>query len=289
MYAIAERDQFAPPIPPARMRSVALAVLAHALLLGALTWGVHWKTSASQPAVEAELWAVTPQQAAPPSPLPPKPTPEPPQPQPPRPQPQVQQPDTHEADIALELKKKRLEEEKRQREEQLARERAEKERLERLAREEQEARQKAAQDKQKADEAAAKKKQAEDAALAKKLREDQMRRIAAMAGATGNGPPTGTAQHSAGPSGSYAGKIVARVRPNIFYPDPATINGNPRTEVRVRVAPDGAVISATVSKSSGNRAWDDAVQRAVLKTGKLPLDTDGSVQPDMFLDFSPQD
>lgn len=65
MHATNDRDQFAPPRPPGRMRAIALAVLAHAILIGALTWGVNWKSSADQPAVEAELWAAVPQQAAP--------------------------------------------------------------------------------------------------------------------------------------------------------------------------------------------------------------------------------
>ena len=65
MHATNDRDQFAPPRPPGRMRAIALAVLAHAALIGALTWGVNWKSSSDQPAVEAELWSAVPQQAAP--------------------------------------------------------------------------------------------------------------------------------------------------------------------------------------------------------------------------------
>ncbi|TFI46941.1 protein TolA, partial [Diaphorobacter sp. DS2] len=57
MHATDDRDQFAPPRPPGRLRAIALAVLAHAALIGALTWGVNWKSSADQPAVQAELWA----------------------------------------------------------------------------------------------------------------------------------------------------------------------------------------------------------------------------------------
>ncbi|NUN61466.1 MAG: cell envelope integrity protein TolA, partial [Burkholderiaceae bacterium] len=60
MHAHDDRDQFAPPRPPARIRAIALAVLAHVLLVVALTWGVNWKTSSDQPAVQAELWAAVP-------------------------------------------------------------------------------------------------------------------------------------------------------------------------------------------------------------------------------------
>ncbi|PTT17712.1 protein TolA, partial [Acidovorax sp. HMWF029] len=64
MQAHTDRDQFAPPRPPARLRAITLAVLVHAVLIGALTWGVNWKNTADQPAVEAELWAAVPTQAA---------------------------------------------------------------------------------------------------------------------------------------------------------------------------------------------------------------------------------
>jgi len=65
MHAQDDRDQFTPPQPPARLRAITLAVLVHAVLIGALTWGVNWQTSTDQPAVEAELWAAVPQMAAP--------------------------------------------------------------------------------------------------------------------------------------------------------------------------------------------------------------------------------
>ncbi|MGB6102020.1 MAG: protein TolA, partial [Comamonas sp.] len=63
--SVNEHDLFTPSMPGGRKRAVALAVLAHLALLAALTWGVNWKTSADQPAVEAELWSAVPQQAAP--------------------------------------------------------------------------------------------------------------------------------------------------------------------------------------------------------------------------------
>ncbi|MBP8225144.1 MAG: protein TolA, partial [Acidovorax sp.] len=137
MHAHDDRDQFAPPRPPARLRAIALAVLAHAILIAALTWGVNWKSSADMPAVQAELWSAVPQQAAPravetpappppPQPEPPKPTPVPPPPPPPR----QAEPDTRAADIAIEREKKRLEQEKKERQQQLEREKRERERKE---------------------------------------------------------------------------------------------------------------------------------------------------------------
>ena len=322
MQAHTDRDQFAPPRPPARLRAITLAVLVHAVLIGALTWGVSWKNTADQPAVEAELWAAVPTQAAaravePPAPPPPPPTPEPVVPPPPPPPPvrAVQPPDTREADIAIEREKKRLEQEKKAREQQQEREKRERERKEeerrdrleqekkeRLQKEkdkeqrekllaeqkkaEQDKQKKLAEDKRKAEEAAKRKAEAEEKQLAK-MREDNMRRIQGMAGATGAENATGTAQRSAGPSGSYGGKVAAKVKPNIVYPD--AISGNPRAEVEVRLSPDGTIVGKRLVQPSGNKAWDDAVLRALDKTETLPRDVDGRVPSSLTIGFRPQD
>lgn len=296
MHAHNDRDQFSPPRPPARLRAISLAVLVHVVLIGALTWGVNWKNSADQPAVEAELWAAVPQQAAPRA---------------------VEPPDTREADIAIEREKKRLEQEKKAREQQLEREkrdrerkederrdRLEQEKKERLQKEkekekeqrekqlaeqkkaEQDKQKKLAEDKRKADEAAKRKADAEAKQLAEQ-REANLRRLQGLAGATGGENATGTAQRSAGPSGSYGGKVAAKVKPNIVYPD--AISGNPRAEVEVRLSPDGTIVGKRLVQSSGNKAWDDAVLRALDKTETLPRDVDGRVPPSLTIGFRPQD
>lgn len=322
MHAHNDRDQFAPPRPPARLRAISLAVLVHAVLIGALTWGVNWKNSADQPAVEAELWAAVPQQAAPRAVEPPPPPPAPPEVRPPAPPPPpppraVEPPDTREADIAIEREKKRLEQEKKAREQQLEREKRERERKEeerrdrleqekkeRLQKEkekekeqrekqlaeqkkaEQDKQKKLAEDKRKADEAAKRKADAEAKQLAEQ-REANLRRLQGLAGATGGENATGTAQRSAGPSGSYGGKVAAKVKPNIVYPD--AISGNPRAEVEVRLSPDGTIVGKRLVQSSGNKAWDDAVLRALDKTETLPRDVDGRVPPSLTIGFRPQD
>lgn len=323
MHAHSDRDQFAPPRPPARLRAITLAVLVHAVLIGALTWGVNWKNTADQPAVEAELWAAVPTQAAPRAVEPPPPPPPPPVQQvtpPPPPAPPVraaEPPDTREADIAIEREKKRLEQEKKAREQQQLREKRERERKEeerrdrleqekkeRLQKErdkekeqrekqlaeqkkaEQDKQKKLAEDKRKADEAAKRKAETEAKQLAEQ-REANLRRIQGMAGATGGENATGTAQRSAGPSGSYGGKVAAKVKPNIVYPD--AISGNPRAEVEVRLSPDGTIVGKRLVQSSGNKAWDDAVLRALDKTETLPRDVDGRVPPSLTIGFRPQD
>lgn len=306
MHAHDDRDELAPPTPPARLRAIALAVLAHVLLIVALTWGVHWKTSTDQPAVQAELWAAVPQQAAPRADPPPEPTPPPPPvvaPPPPPPPPPVRQaePDTREADLAIEREKKRLEKERKEREqlqerkaqEQKDKEKQrEKERLdkERLDKERQEKDKRLAEEK-KLKEAEAKRKQEAiekaNAQAAEARRQENLRRMQGLAGATGAENATGTALRDAGPSGSYGGKVAAKVKPNIIYPD--AITGNPRAEVEVRAAPDGTITSTRLVQSSGNKAWDDAVLRALQKTENLPRDVDGRVPSSLVIGFRPKD
>jgi colicin import membrane protein len=42
----------------------------------------------------------------------------------------------------------------------------------------------------------------------------------------------------------------------------------------VTLLPGGAVLKAELKKSSGNAAYDDAVERAILKSDPLPLPPD---------------
>jgi colicin import membrane protein len=306
--ASADWTEFAPPQPPAQLRALVLAVLAHVLLLGALGWGVTWRHQADRTlTVEAELWSAVPQQAAPrlQEPPPPPPQPEPaPRPAPPPPPP----PDTaqRDAEIALARQKKEAEAQATQQkleQEQKRRQKLEAEKKEALKREQEQkrvAQEKAEQERQKkaAEARQAKEKQLaqearnkEEAARVEKelkaQRDANLRRIAGMAGATGSDTATGTAQRSAGPSASYAGKVAAKVKPNIVFPD--EIAGNPMADVEVRAAPDGTIQGARLLKSSGIKAWDEAVLKAIAKTEKLPQDTDGRVPSTLIIGFRPKD
>jgi len=305
--ASADWTEFAPPQPPAQLRALALAVLAHVLLLGALGWGVTWRHQADRTlTVEAELWSAVPQQAAPrlqePPPPPPQPVPAP-RPAPPPPPPDTAQRD---AEIALARQKKEAEAQATQQkleQEQKRRQKLEAEKKEALKREQEQkrvAQEKAEQERQKkaAEARQAKENQLaqearnkEEAARAEKelkaQRDANLRRIAGMAGATGSDTATGTAQRSAGPSASYAGKVAAKVKPNIVFPD--EIAGNPMADVEVRAAPDGSIVSARLLKSSGIKAWDEAVLKAIAKTEKLPQDTDGRVPSTLIIGFRPKD
>ncbi len=317
-----ERNSFQPPKPGGKGRSFALALLAHALLLAALTWGIGWKTKSDNSiSVTAELWSALPREAAPrlqepvettaeperkPEPVKPAPKPEPkpepkPQPLPPKPAPKPE-PDRQDAEI--ELKKEKAEREKKQREEKLREEKAkelkdkeQKAKAEKLKEEEKEREKKKlaekakqqAEEKKRAEAKALKEAQekAEEEKQAEANRQANIRRMQGMAGATGDDNAKGSALKASGPSASYAGRIRARIKPNIAFND--DVEGNPKAEVEVRVGTDGTILSRKLIQASGNKAWDEAVLKAIDKTGTLPRDTDGQVQPVMVISFRPKD
>ena len=288
MTAITARIEFAPPPTQGLLRAFGLAIVAHGLLLMVLTLGVQWKRDPVPITVEAELWSALPVQAAPPAP--PEPTPVPPEPVPvPKPivAPLAPPPPGPDPSIAIAQEKARLlkqkqleklEQEKRQKDAKEARER---ELRDKLARDEK--RQLEQHRVQTAKSEADAKKLAE-------MRKQQIERMNRLAGQTvGSGAPesTGTAKQSSGPSATYAGRIAARIKPNITYTD--LIVGNPAADVEVRTSPDGTIISRKLVKSSGVKSWDDAVLNAVDKTEKLPPDTNGRVIPSLILGFRPRD
>lgn len=305
MHAATDRLEFAPPPTPGLARALGLAILAHAVLLAALTWGVHWKSEAVIVTAEAELWSAVPQQAAPKLiEVPPEPTQtrEPPvAPTPPPPAPPQVQPKLPDVDIAIEREKLRLKKEQqqeREKQKELEKQRLEKLKLEKLKQEKLTAEKKRLQDKRDQDKKTAedKKKSEQDGkrkeALqeAKKLeaqRQENIKRMTGLAGATGASTATGTARQSSGPSTSYAGRIRASIKPNIVFID--DMAGNAVAEVEVRTAPDGTIISRKLTKPSGVNSWDDAVLKAIDKTGKLPRDVDGRVPNSLIISFRPKD
>jgi colicin import membrane protein len=270
-------------------RGTAMALLVHVGLLIALAFGVSWR-SQTPAGVSAELWAAVPQIAAPPA-VEPKPAPVPTPAPPPAPKVVEQappQPSENEAQIAIEKEKaerKLREQREQQQRDQLERERKEQERVrqeqERIEREKAE---KLAAQKQRELEI---KHQKEEEARQAKQREENLKRMLGQAAGTGAPNATGTAAREAGPSASYAGRIVAAVKPNIFLTD--EVPGNPSADVEVRCAPDGKIVGRRLVKSSGNKEWDEAVLRALDRTGVLPRDTDGTVPSSMLIGFRPRE
>ena len=254
-----QRDAFMPRPPGGTGPGLLLAIVVHIALVIALAFGVHWHASEPE-GVSAELWAAVPQVAAP-RVVEPEPTPTP-TPPPPRPAPVPKPEATPDAQIAIE-RAKRVEQERKK-----------KEQAEELAK------------KRQHDLDEQRKKQLEDARLAA-LHDAEVKRILKQAGA-GDRTSQGEAPKDAGPSAGYAGRIKARIKPNIVFTE--TITGNPVAEVEVSLAPDGRILGRKLLKGgSGMKEWDEAVQRAIDRTEVLPRDIDGRVPSTMIISFRPRD
>ena len=275
------------------------ALAMHVLLVVALSAGVNWNRSADPLTYDVELWSAVPRPAPPPLPAPkptpkpqPKPAPKPapkPEPKPKPPPPPQAAPKVSEQDIAAQRAKaqrekeaklaaQRLAAEKKRKEEQARRERAE---AERKKREAEALAKKQAQEKALAEEKARAEQQA---ALAKQLRQEQMARLSSLAGQAG---APAQAQQASGPSPSYAGKVVAAVRPNIIFSE--QLSTNPEAVVKLRTSPTGNILGRELIESSGVPAWDEAVLRAIDRTQRMPLDEDGRVPSPMVIVFRPRD
>ena len=307
------RDPFMPSPPKGRGPALVLALIAHALLIAALAFGVHWRNS-EPTTMAAELWSAVPQAAAPRAAEPPptavpqtRPQARPPEPvvrrtAPVAPPPASTRPDPQ---IAIEqarretARRDKAERDEAERERQQAREdqarkatkaaKADKLKADALRVEREKAdREKAdrAEKSAKAAKAAALTEQA-DAAQQEAIRSANLKRLQGLAGATGAATDTGTAARSSGPSASYAGRVMARIKPNLVFGD--TPDGNPMATVEVRLAPDGTIVAKRLVKSSGVKAWDEAVLRAIERTEILPRDIDGRVPPPFQIDFRLRD
>jgi len=263
-------------------RSLMLAFGMHALLFLFLWGGIRWQSS-EPVGVEAEVWDMTVQQAAPPPPPEPEPQPEPEpvkQTPPPPPPPEVVQPKPQEPDIALQRKKEKEKQEK------LAEEKRKEEEKKRKLEEEQErklAEQQKKKEKEEADKAKklAEKKEADKLA---KARAAEMQRITgAAAGAT-----TGTAAKSTAPrmDGGYVAALKAKIQSNVSY-----TGGKQDVEgiFRITQLPTGEVISVRKIKSSGVPSYDAAVENAINKSSPLPKKKDGTVERELDIVFNLKD
>lgn len=274
--------EFAPPKAPVGLGAIALALLAHAALIAALAWGTNWAHTPKVEAVQAELWATLPVQAAPAAPPAPPPVVEPPAPPP---LPAVVEPVALPAEIVtqkatqtktaaiapvpdLERKLAELKAKDASKQQAIT---AAKDKADKAAAS------------LKAEAAAKARQEADDAARMDAQRAENLRRIAGMAGAG----DAGKARVSSGPSAEYGGRIKARIKPNITFTE--EVSGNPETEIEVRTAADGRIISRRVVKASGNRNWDDAVLKAIDKTEVLPRDENGRVPPELTIVFRRRD
>lgn len=289
-----DRADFSPPTGQGWRGPLGLAVLIHGLLVLALTWGISWNRSSEPVVMSAELWSSLPQMAAPKAveteadpepdpvePSPPKPVP----PKPPVPQ-AVKEPPRGPSQAEIALQKKQ-EQAKREAEKRESDKREAERRQKELAKKEKEEAAKAEALKQKKLEAQRKADEAKRTAMLEAERKKNLERMMGMAGASGAAGSTGTALRDSGPSASYAGKVVARVKPNIVFTE--TLTSNPVAEVEVRTLPDGTIAGRKLIKSSGHTGWDNAVLRAIDRTASLPKDEKGKVPSSLILAFRPSD
>ena len=300
MPSAQDRIDIAPPRDAGAISSLALALLIHAALIAALTWGVNWKRTDTAATFGAELWSNMPSDAAPIAPAPPA-TPAPPAPPEavPLPTPVVTPPvmqappeATPNVDIALEQEKKR----KQLKDQQLAQQKIERDKArvlqvqadkaQLLKAEQLKAEQLAKADQAKAD--ALKAKQSQQSAAA--MRDEQLQRTKDLIAKASGGAEAGTSRATAGGKGTsrtYGAIATAAIKPNVVFTE--DFEGNPLTKVEVRLQSDGTIISSRVMQPSGNKNWDNAVLNAVRKTGVMPKDVDGTL-PDtiLILEFKPR-
>jgi colicin import membrane protein len=264
-------------MPPRRARSswsavkwiaAILAIAVHVTFVLFLIFSVNWQNRKPEP-VTAELYVPPAAEKIEPA----KPPPEPPKAEPPKPQVEAKPPPVEppKPDIALKEKQERARKEQAERErkekEKQAAERREVERREAEKKEQLEKRLAEARERQ-AREAEALKAQAQ--------RERQAQERIAAAGARVKA------------DADYIRRIQAKIRGNVVVPP--DMPGNPEAIFDVVQLPSGEIIDVQLGKSSGVRAYDEAVQRAILKSSPLPRPD----SPDMFrrnltLKFRPLD
>lgn len=223
---------------PGKVPSVVLAVVVHVLLVVFLMFGVHWQSSQPE-AVMVELWDSPPAPAmekvvAQPDP-PPKPEVKPEI----KPEPKVEKAvEPPKPDIALE-KKKDVKKAPPKKEEEPTKEPAKK------------SEPKLNPDRSKNFRAEAER---ETVALERSRNLDKMKREIV--------PGTSKAKDA------WIAGIVGKIKPNVVAQP--NIPGNPEAIFDVTLLPTGEVLAVRLRKSSGFKSYDDALERAILKSSPLP-------------------
>jgi len=152
-----------------------------------------------------------------------------------------------------------------------------------------------AQKKADADKAAKAKAQA-DAAAKKQLDADRRARLAQMQGLAGgvggsssssnglgkNGTGSGSGGTAASPG--YADKVRRLVLQHVTWGGETE---GLETVIAVRCSPDGNQLSATITRGSGNQAWDAAALRAVQASDPMPRDVNGKTPESFFVTLRP--
>lgn len=229
---------------PGKVPSAVLAVLVHVLLAVFLFFGVRWQSSQPE-AVMVELWVSPPvaEKVEPTPEIKPEIKPEPiPEPKPEvKPAPQVETP---KPDIALEKKKEPKKEPPKKEPKELPKKEPPKLNLDRSKDIRAEV-------------------ERESAALERSRILDQMKRETA-AGISKAEAVAATSKAKA----TWIGAIVGKIKPNVVAQP--NIPSNPEAIFDVTLLPTGEVLAVRLRKSSGYKSYDEALERAILKSSPLP-------------------
>ncbi len=244
------------------VRSFALAFAVHAILLAILFLGVRVQSHAPE-SVTVELWEPPPPpRIAEPPKLVPKPEPEPPKIEPPKPEPKIEKPEIIEKPAPKKPEPKKPEPKKPEPKPEAKKPEAKKPPPDLKARDAEFRRQ--LREQLAREQAAAQDRQMREAAA----REQQAASDRAMA--------------------SWIGRIRNKIRGNINLPQDLT--GNPEAIYDVSLLPNGEVLTVRRRKSSGHKGYDEAVERAILKSSPLPKPEPASLfRRELELRFRPQD
>ena len=141
----------------------------------------------------------------------------------------------------------------------LEREKREKEKKEKL---EKEKKDKAEKEKREKDDAAKKKREDDK----RRVEEERQRKEAEKAAAQAREEAASARQKAID---TWVGRIRDKIRGRANVPD--TVSGKPSVQVRIKILPGGEVLDISISKSSGNRVYDNAIERAIRSASPLPV------------------
>jgi colicin import membrane protein len=266
---------------PHKYSAGALALLVHGIFFSLLYFGFNWHVKTPE-SVMVEMWDHLPEPehvAQPqPEPLPPPPAPEPITPKvetPPTPKvappvvvakPAIPQ----KADIELkETKKKKAAKEKEEKPAPAAKpdnkaKKLEQEKQKALAAQAEQAKAEEAKQQAKAEEMARERAEEERSARENERTQELKAKIRAEADAAVRSEVD-----------RYRGLIQAKIKRSIVMPP--DVADNAVAEFAVTVLPDGSVLTPKLLKSSGNPAYDNAAERAILRAQPLPMPPDTSI------------
>jgi colicin import membrane protein len=97
-----------------------------------------------------------------------------------------------------------------------------------------------------------------------------------------------SAARSSKSKADYQGRIAAKIRGNLMVPP--GVSGNPEAQFLVTQLPTGEVVELKLKKSSGHKALDEAIERAIYKSSPLPKpERQGDFERELDLKFRPLD